>query len=169
MRDWHPRAAKALLIMQLQTLSISSSGAPRKISLKAKGDRRASHEVRTWTSPPKPFWCWKAEELHIRNKSDEASVTAGIAQQGPVFILSLILWFLKFQVLSTITHHGEWSSPPALQRTFSTKNLKMSKNAGFEIWQSLQHLLKRTLPKDGKFPGFLSSSASCLQQCSAAF
>lgn len=35
--------------------------------------------------------------------------------------------------------------------------------------KSPQHLLKRTLPKDGKFPGSLSSSASCLQHCSAAF
>lgn len=40
MRDWQGRAAKPLLIMQLQTLSIIRSGVPWKTSLKAKGDRR---------------------------------------------------------------------------------------------------------------------------------
>lgn len=48
-RDWHARAAKPLLIMQLQTLGIISSAAPWKTSLKAKGDnRRASQELRIW-------------------------------------------------------------------------------------------------------------------------
>lgn len=75
--------------------------------MKGQGDRRASQEGRIQSSPPKPLWCWKAAELHRRNKSDEASVTAGIAQQGPVFVLWLIFSFLKFQVLSTTTHHGE--------------------------------------------------------------
>lgn len=46
---------------------------------------------------------FSAEELHRRNKSDEASVTAGIAQQGPVFVLP----FLKLQVLSAVTLYGE--------------------------------------------------------------
>lgn len=81
MRDWQARAAKPLLIMQLQTLSIIRSGAPWKTSLKAKGhNRRDSQELRIWISPPNPLWCWKAEGLHRRNKSDEALVTAGIAQ-----------------------------------------------------------------------------------------